>query len=120
MFIDFSKPFDSIHRRKIEQILLTYNHLKETVNAIMMFYKNTKVMVCSSDGDTDFFDIVTRILKRDALAPYLSMICLDYIQWTSISVAKEKCFTLRKQEADDISQKLTRSRLYRWSSASCN
>ena len=39
LFIDFSKAFDSIHRRKIEQILLIHSLLKETVTATMMLYK---------------------------------------------------------------------------------
>ena len=61
LFVDFSKAFDSLHTHtqgKMEQILLTYGLLKETVAAIMMFYKNMKVKVRSLDEDTDFFDIV--------------------------------------------------------------
>ena len=75
--IDFSKAFDSIQREKMEQILLAYGLPKETVTAIMMLYKNTKVKVCTLDRDTDFFDIVAGILQRDTLAPYLFIICLD-------------------------------------------
>ena len=57
LIVDFSKAFDSIDRRKMEQILLDYGLPKETVVAIMMLYKNTKVKVRSLDGDTYFFDI---------------------------------------------------------------
>ena len=46
----------------MEQTLLTYNLSKETVAAIMMLYKNTKVKVRSPDGDTDYFDIVAVVL----------------------------------------------------------
>ena len=46
----------------MEQMLQAYCLLKETVQAIMMFYKNTKTMVRSPDGDTDFFNIVTGVL----------------------------------------------------------
>ena len=46
------KAFDSIHRGKIEQILIAYGLPKETVTAIMMLYRNTKVKVRSLDGDT--------------------------------------------------------------------
>ena len=38
LFVDFSKAFDSIHRGKMEQILLAYGIPKETVDAIMMLY----------------------------------------------------------------------------------
>ena len=77
LFLDFSKAFDSIHRGKTEQILLTYVLLKETVAAIMILYKNMKVKVCSPDRDTDYFDIVAGALQGDTLATYLFIICLD-------------------------------------------
>ena len=50
LFVDYSKAFYSIHRKKMEEILLTYDFPKETVAAIMM-----KVKVCSPDGETDYF-----------------------------------------------------------------
>ena len=33
----------------------------------------------SLDGDTDFFDIIAGVLQGDTLAPYLFIICLDYV-----------------------------------------
>ena len=53
LFVDFIKAYDFIHRGKMEQILLAYGLPKETVAAIKMLYRNTKVNVHSSDGDTD-------------------------------------------------------------------
>ena len=53
----------------MEQILLAYGLLKETVAAIMMLNKNTKVKVHSPDGDIEFFDIVTGVLQGDAISP---------------------------------------------------
>ena len=73
LFVDFSKVFDSIHRGKMNQILLAYSLPKETVTAIMMFYKNTNAKVYSLDCDTDFFEIV---LQGDTLAPHLFIIYL--------------------------------------------
>ena len=52
IFVDFTKAFDSIHRGKMEQILLAYGIPKETVAAIRILYRNTKVKVRSPDGDT--------------------------------------------------------------------
>ena len=77
LFVDFAKAFNSIHRGKMDQILLAYGLPKETVAVIMMLYRNTKVKVRSPDGDTDYFDIVTGVLQRDTLALYLFVICLD-------------------------------------------
>ena len=61
----------------MEKIFLAYGLPKETVTAIMTFYKNTKVKTHLSEGDTDLFDIVVRVLQRDTLAPYLDIIFLD-------------------------------------------
>ena len=62
LFVDFNKAFDSIHRGKMEQILLAYGLPKETVAAITILYRNTKVKVRSPDGDTEYFDIVAGVL----------------------------------------------------------
>ena len=51
LFLDFTKAFDSIYRGKMEQIQLAYGLPKETVAAIMILYRNTKVKVRSLDGD---------------------------------------------------------------------
>ena len=63
LFVDFTKAFDSIHRGKMEQILLAYSIPKETVAAIMILDRNTKVKVRSPDGVTDSFDIVAGVLQ---------------------------------------------------------
>ena len=84
LFVAYTKAFDSIHRGKMEQILLAYSLPKETVAAIMILYRNTKVKVHSPDGDTDYFDIIAGVLQGDTLAPYLFIICLDYVTRTSI------------------------------------
>ena len=51
LFVDFTKAFDSIHREKMEEILLVYGMPKETVAAITILYRNTKVKVRFPDGD---------------------------------------------------------------------
>ena len=55
----------------MDQILPAYGILKETVAAIMILYRNTKMKVRSPDGDTGYFDIVAGKLQGDTLAPYL-------------------------------------------------
>ena len=71
LFVDFTEVFDSIHRVKMEQILLAYGLPKETVEAITILYRTTKVKVCSPDGDTEYFDIATGVIQGDTLAPYI-------------------------------------------------
>ena len=83
----------------MEQILLAYGLPEETITAIVMLYRNTKVKVCSLDGDTDYFDIVAGVLQGDTLAPYLFIICLDYMLRTSIDKIKENGFKLTKERS---------------------
>ena len=99
IFVDFTKAFDSIHREKMEQILLAYGIPKETVATITILYRNTKVKVRSPDGDTEYFDIIAGILQGDTLAPYLFIICLDYVLRTSIDKIKENGFELTKKRS---------------------
>ena len=99
LFVDFTKAFDSIHREKMEQILLAYSLPKETVAAIMILYRNTKVKVRSSDIDSDYFDIVAKVLQGNTLTPYLFIICLDYVLRTSIDKIKENGFVPTKKRS---------------------
>ena len=85
----------------------------------MMLYGNTKVKVCSPDGDTEYFDIVAGVRQGDTLVPYLFIICLDYVLRTPIDKMKDNGFKLTKVKK----QKIPRTnnyerRLRRWHSAS--
>ena len=83
----------------MEQILLAYDLPKETVAAITILYKNTKVKARSRDGNTEYFDIVAGVLQGDTLAPYLFIICLDYVLRTSIDKMKENSVELTKKRS---------------------
>ena len=83
----------------MEQILLAYGLPKEAVAAITILYWNTKVKVRSPDGDTEYFDIVAGVLQGGTLAPYLFIICLDYVLRTSIDKIRENCFELTKKRS---------------------
>ena len=72
---------------------------KETVAAITILYRNAKVKVRSPDGDTEYFDIVAGVLQGDTLAPYLFIICLDYVLITSIDKIIENGFDLTKKRS---------------------
>ena len=65
----------------------------------MILYKNTKVKVRSPDGDTEYFDIVTGVLQGDTLAPYLFIICLDYLFRALIDKIRENGFELTKKRS---------------------
>ena len=71
----------------------------------MILYRNTKVKVRSLDGDTEYFDIVAGVLQGDTLAPYLFIICLDYVLRTSIDKIRENGFELTKKRSKRYSVK---------------
>ena len=83
----------------MEQILFAYSLPKETVAAIMRVYTNTKIKVHSPDGDTDFFKIVAGVKQGDTLAPYIFIICLDYVLRTSIDKMKDNGFKWTKERS---------------------
>ena len=99
LFIDFSKAFDSIHRGKMKEILISSGIPKETVDAIMMLYQDTRSMVRSPDGNTEFFDITAGVLQGDTLAPFIFIICLDYVLRKALDKNKQLGFTLTKQKS---------------------
>ena len=77
----------------------SYGLPKETVAAITILYRNTKVKVRSPDGDTEYFDIVVGVLQGDTLAPYHFIICLDYVLRTLIDKIRENGFELTKKRS---------------------
>ena len=58
--------------------------------------------VRSPDGDTDFFDIIAGVLQGDTLAPYLFIICLDYVLRTSIDKIRENGLELTKSHLEAV------------------
>ena len=51
------------------------------------------------DEDTDYFDIVAGVLQGGKLAPYLFIICLDYVLRTFIYIMKDNGFKLAKEKS---------------------
>ena len=49
--------------------------------------------------ETKYFDIVAGVLQGDTLAPYLFIICLDYVLRTSIDKIRENSFELTKKKS---------------------
>ena len=58
-----------------------------------------KVNVRSSNGDTYYFDIVAVLLQGDTLAPYIIIICLDYVLRTYMDTMKDNAFKRTKERS---------------------
>ena len=83
----------------MKEILISYGIPKETVDAIMMLYQDTHSMVRSPGGDTESFDINAGVLQGDTLAPFIFIICLDYVLRKALDKNKQLGFTLTKQKS---------------------
>ena len=60
------------------KILQAYLIPQKIVDLISLLYTNTRAQVFTSDGATEFFEIVAGVLQGDTLAPYLFIIVVDY------------------------------------------
>ena len=100
----------------MEQILLVYGLPKETIAAITILYRNTKVKKNVHRMETPKnFDIVAGVLQGDTLAPYPFIICLDYVLRTSIDKIKGKRLRADKEKKQKIPRKtITDAGLRRW------
>ena len=115
LFVDSSKAFDSIHRGKMEQILLSCDLPKETVTAVMMLYKNTKLKVHSLDGDTDFFDIVAGVLQERYISPK-SVHNLPRLCTSNVDSSNERKWLYTKKDKKQMIPHTNyyRCKLHRW------
>ena len=90
----FDAPWTPINQN---HICLIYRYKQD------LALSNLQWLICrktqTKSGDTEYFDIVAEVLKRDTLAPYLFIICLDYVLRTSIGKIREKGFELTKKRS---------------------
>ena len=75
VFIVFKKAFDSVHGRRMLQILRAYDIPEKLIDAIGLLYQRTKASVITPDGETDFFEIQAGVLQGDTLALTSSLLC---------------------------------------------
>ena len=94
-FVDFSKAFDCVDRKALQDILAFYGTPVSFINAIMSLYTDTAACVRTSTGCTDEFDTTSGVLQGDTLAPYLFVIVMDYIMRTSLTA--EDGYTVRRR-----------------------
>ena len=76
---------------------------QRSITTIMLLYNNTKAMVHSLNGNTDFVDMVARVMQGDTKAPILFVICLAYVLRTSIDLLLEKSRRSNRYPAKTIS-----------------
>ena len=78
VFIDFRKAFDSVDRKYLVKILQANRIPQTIVDLIFLLHTDTRAQVITSDGMTDFFEIVVGVLQGDTLALYVFILVVDY------------------------------------------
>ena len=92
MFKDFFKGCSSIHRRKMELMILTYGLSKETATTIMIFYKNIKQGFVHLMA-TPTSSILSLVSCKEICECH---VCLYLAKTMSIDLIKENGFTLKQ------------------------
>ena len=72
---------------------LNYGFLEKTVTAVIIFYKDTKDMVWSTEYDTGIFDIIAGVLQLDTLVLFVFIIYVYMILRRSTYKMKENVFS---------------------------
>ena len=72
------------------KILRTYGVQESILAAVRLLCTDTKAKVLSSDGETEFFEILAGVLQGDTRAPYILTIMLDYAMRHSIGNDSEE------------------------------
>ena len=81
------------------EILKAYGIHENIMNVIMITYKESKSIVRSDDGDTEFINITGIVLQGDTLVPFLFIICLDYVLKMSLDRDNVLGFTLSEKKS---------------------
>ena len=66
---------------------------------ISIFTRYIRCYIFTDSGDTEYFNIVAGVQQGDTLAPYLFIICLDYVLRTLIKKIRENGFELTKKRS---------------------
>ncbi|CAI9725779.1 Hypothetical predicted protein [Octopus vulgaris] len=98
-FVDFRKAFDSNSRDVMFKILALYGIPPRIVYAIKALYTNTIATVISLGRETDFFEVEAGVLQGDTLAPFISIVVLDYVLRISRDGMEEKGLFLKPHQS---------------------
>ena len=89
------------------KILKAYDVPPRLLAAINKLYENTRARVITPDGETEFFQIIARVLQGDTLAPYIFAIVLDYVMRKTYQGREEELgFHLQKRQSQRVPQKI--------------
>ena len=100
-FIDFEKPFDSLHRESLWRILRHYGIPQKMVNVIKILYIDIQCQVACTSRMTDIFRVKFGVKQECILSLFLFTLAIDWlmteitkdgnrgISWTFISILED-------------------------------
>ena len=89
--------FDS--RQAVFDILPLFGIPEPIVEAIKPLYMNAEATVITPDGETEFFKISTGVLQGGTLAPFDSIIFLDYVLRLSLDPLNNRSLKIQSRQS---------------------
>ena len=87
----------SLNDSKSPQVSRTLLSILPDLSNVVIWIVSPRPLI--SRMETDYFVIVAGVLQGDILAPFLFIICLDYVLRTSIDKMKDNGFKLAKERS---------------------
>ena len=78
-FVDFTKAFDSLDRRRLWKILRHYGIPSELVDLIRAMYAGSCCSVIDNGKMSDWFDVKTGVRQGCVMSGFLFIMALDWI-----------------------------------------
>ena len=90
-------------------ILRAYGIPEKIVRAIDIMYTDTIAKVLTSDGESDFFEILAGVLQGDTLAPFLFIIVVDYVMRTAVNGHEDLGLTITKGRSSRLPRRANKA-----------
>ena len=72
-------------------------------------YTDTIAKVLTSDGESDFFEILAGVLQGDTLAPFLFIIVVDYVMRTAVNGHEDLGLTITKGRSSRLPRRANKA-----------
>jgi len=78
-FVDFEKPFDSVHRETLWRLLASYGIPTRLVDMVKTMYKNGRCAVLDETGHLEWFEVLSGVKQGCVMSSFLFLIVIDWV-----------------------------------------
>src|SRR6218665_1814555 len=87
-FVDFKKPFDSVHRETLWKIMKSYGIPQRIIGIIQNFYDGSRCAVRHGGEMGEWFQVITGVRQGCVLSPLIFALVVDWVM-TRVMSAKD-------------------------------